>query len=228
MDKSDCKKVSSMLSLYIENKLDLEDIIFIENHFTRCKSCYEKYLEMKDVMNNLHFEYEKLLNEFEQIESNRMFNIREYESFYSNISPYIDNELNYNDSIKFRRYLLKSKPARVELQNAYNLKNNIRHSVAIFKDNSNVNFTKKILKKLKNENRDSFDKVYKRAAILLGIMVSLLLFFSMLMGYSYINESFAQNNTDIQTPNIFEFPENDDNLIEFSFDENNEALLTYK
>ena len=37
------------------------------------------------------------------------------ENFLENISPYIDDELCYDDSIKFRRYLLKSKQARTEL-----------------------------------------------------------------------------------------------------------------
>ena len=86
-----CKKVISMLSLYIENKLDDDDRLFIENHFLECSSCYQKYIEMKEIISNLHFEYEKLLNEFERIESNKMFNIREYEMFYKNISPYIDD-----------------------------------------------------------------------------------------------------------------------------------------
>ena len=85
VNKSVCKKVISLLSLYIENKLDLEDRIFVENHFIDCSDCYQKYLEMKEIMNNLHFEYEKLLSEFERIETNKMFNIREYESFYKNI-----------------------------------------------------------------------------------------------------------------------------------------------
>ena len=76
-----CKKVISLLSLYIENKLDVEDKLFVENHFITCSDCYQKYLEMKEIMNNLHLEYQKLLNEFERIESNKMFNIREYETF---------------------------------------------------------------------------------------------------------------------------------------------------
>ncbi len=229
MENSVCKKVISLLSLYIENKLDIEDRILIENHFEICPDCYNKYLEMKEVMSNLHFEYEKLINEFDKIENGKMFNIREYESFYNNISPYIDDELSYNDSIKFRRYLLKSKPARNELANAYNLKNNIKHSVAIFKNNTNINFSKKVIKKLKNENHDSFDKIYQRAAIMLGIMVSALLFITMVMGFSYISENSMQTQANNTQP-FSEIPmsENDDELVEFTFDENHEALLTAK
>ncbi len=227
MDNSICKKVTSLLALYIEKKLDIENTLFIENHFKVCDTCYKKYLEMKEVMNNLHLDYVKLLDEFERMESDKIFNIREYESFYTNISPYIDDELSYNESIKFRRYLLKSKPARLELAGAYSLKNNIRHSIEMFKENSNINFSKKIIKKLKNESIDSFDKIYHRAAILLGIMVALLLFVTALMGLSYINESFAQN-TDNDLFQTIEMPNNDDELVEFTFDGDNGALLSAK
>lgn len=238
MNKFICKKVVSMLSLYIENKLDDEDKFFVENHFTICPDCYQKYIEMKDIISNLHFEYEKLIEEFDKIESTKMFNIREYESFYNNISPYIDDELCYNESIKFRKYLLKSKPARTELANAYNLKNNIRHSVAIFKDNVNVNFSRKVIKRLQNETPEPFEKIYKKAAVFIIVMVSTLLAVSLFVGFNFkennlvlpstANSSspseYSQNKE--QSIENIQFPENQDDLVEFSFDENNEALLT--
>lgn len=226
MKKNECKKVISLLSSYIENKLDIEDKLFVENHFLGCDDCYNKYLEMKNIINNLHKEYHKLISEFEQIESDRVFSIREYESFYNNISPYIDDELCYNDSIKFRRYLLKSKPARNELAQAYNLKNNIKHSITNYKDNIKINYSPKIIRKLKSENYNSFDLIYRKSAIVLGIMVTLLLFFSVFIGYSYINEAFAHNKE--SKSEEIEFPANIDDLVEFSFDENNEAILTLK
>ncbi len=226
MENPVCKKVTSMLSLYIDNKLNEEDVFFIENHFLKCRKCYKKYLEMKEVISNLHFEYEKLLNEFEQIEANKIFNIKEYEVFYENISPYIDDELCYDESIKFRKYLLKSKPARTELANAYGLKNNIRNSIATFKDNININFAKRIIKKLQDKNKDTFENVYRRAAIVLGFMVSILIIVSVFVGISIINESYIKAHAS-ETASIFNFPKDED-LVEFYFDVNGEALLVYK
>lgn len=226
LNKDTCKKVVSMLSLYIENKLEPEDRIFVENHFLICSDCYQKYLEMKEIINNLHFEYEKLLNEFERIETNNMFNIREYEMFYKNISPYIDDELCYDESIKFRKYLLKSKPARAELASAYGLKNNIRTSVNAFKDSVNINFSKKIIKQLQDERRDTFDNIYRRAAVVLGVMVTSLVLFSIYMGVSYINESFAKTPAS-KVVNTIEIPYEDE-MVEFTFDDNGNALLTAK
>ncbi len=226
MDNPICKKVVSMMSLYIENKLDEDDRVFVENHFSKCSTCYQKYLEMQEIITNLHFEYEKLLSEFERIESNKIFNIREYEQFYKNISPYIDDELCYDDCIKFRKYLLKSKPARAELASAYGLKNNIKHSVSMFKDKVNINYSKKVMRRLLDENRDSFENVYKRAAVVLGFMISTIIIVSLYVGFNYLNKSFAQEMKQniVQTVT---FP-NDNEYVEFYFDENNEALLTAK
>ena len=221
-----CKKVISLLSLYIENKLDVEDKLFVENHFITCSDCYQKYLEMKEIMNNLHLEYQKLLDEFERIESNKMFNIREYETFYKNISPYIDDELCYDESIKFRKYLLKSKPARTELAGAYELKNNIKHSVASFKNDLNINFQKKIIKQLREERRDKFDNVYRRAAVVLGFMISSLILVSIYMSVNYINDTFAKVPK-TEVVNTIEIP-NEDSMTEFFFDENNKSLITVK
>lgn len=226
MENQICKKVASMLSLYIENKLDDEEKFFVENHFINCVSCYQKYLEMKKIVNNLHLEYKKLLDEFEKIESNQNFSIREYETFYNNISPYIDDELNYDESIQFRKYILKSKSARTELANAYKLKNNIKRSIAKLKDSSNINFSKRILKKLKEENRNTFDIIYQRAAIILGFTLSTIIIIGVYVSFNYIQEAFTQNGNK-QVFQTIDFPKEKD-WIEFTYDKNNKALLTQK
>ena len=232
MENPVCKKVVSMLSMYIEHKLSESDRLFIENHFFKCKTCYQKYLEMKEIINNLHFEYEKLLSEFDRIENNKVFNIREYETFYNNISPYIDDELCYDESIKFRKYLLKSKPARTELSNAYYLKNNIKHSFDSYKNGLKLNYSKKILNKLKNEKNDfnmSNMFFYKKTIIMAGLTAFSILILSIYFIISYFSESFAEdiNVTDNQMLNTITIP-NEEDFVEFTFDENNEALLSAK
>ena len=221
-----CKKVISLLAMYIENKLDAEDRFFVENHFLNCPSCYQKYLEMKKIINNLHFEYEKLLSEFEKIEADKIFNIREYEIFYKNISPYIDDELNYDESVQFRRYLLKSKSARSELANAYNLKNNIKHSVILFKDSLNINFPKKIIKRLQTENKEPFELVYKKATIVLSFMISTLIIIAIYISFAYLQDTFT-SSANAKEIEMIEFPIDKD-WIEFTFDKHGQTLLSDK
>ena len=215
-----------MLSAYIENKLTDDERLFVEKHFAVCANCRKKFYEMSEIIGNLHFEYEKMLKEFNKIEENKKFSIREYETFYNNISPYVDDELCYEDSLRFRKYLLKSKPARDELSNVYGLRNNIKKSVNHFINKSNINYARKVMKKLKEEEKYLFPNVYKRAAIAIGFMISALAALLLLLGLNYFNKSYAEVVTENTTQNII-FP-NDEELIGFYFDEQGNFLFLDK
>jgi hypothetical protein len=213
----------SLLSSYIDNKLDIEERQLVEKHLLKCNLCYKKYLEMKNIMNNLHYEYAKLQCEFDKIEADKTFNIREYEFFYNNISPYIDDELSYDDSIKFRKYLLKSKQARTELSSAYGLKNNIHNSFEIFKDNVNVNVSKNIIRKIKIENQTP-KEIYKRAAAVLFVMISALIVLSFYFGFTYFNKSIATTKITSNEMPFLDF-ENFDKYIKVTFDDDTWRLV---
>ena len=124
---------------------------------------------------------------------------------------------------------MNSKSARAELAGAYGLRNNINQSVNTLKNNLNINFSKKIIKQLKKEMPDSFDNMYKRAAIAIALSV-LSLSIITIIGFNYLQKSIAEEKTNNNIKNIqqtIEFPD-DENYEEFIFDENNEALLTNK
>ena len=226
LNKSICKQIESMLCLYIENKLTFDERVFVKTHLESCENCYKKYLEMKKIFKNLHFEYSKLMNELKNAETEKVFNIREYENFYQNISPYIDDELCYEDSIKFRKYLLKSKSARRELANAYGLKNNIKISIDEFKDKLNINFSKKVINELQGKNFNIFEKYYKNAAIFIAFLISTFILITIYLSFSYVNEAFASDSDKTIVKSI-EIP-NENDMIEFTFDENNNPLLIAK
>ena len=224
MNNPRCSKVIGMLSAYIENKLSESERLYVEEHFLTCPECRKKFYEMNEIMDNLQFEYERMMNEFNKIETNRMFNINEYEKFQNNISPYVDDELCYEDSLKFRRYLLKSKPARAELSNVYSLRNNIRKSATTFMNKSNINFSKKIIKKLKKENNNS--GFYKKKIILISVILSIIAVFTIFIGISYFSMSYAEEIQDKVQKEII-FPDDTD-WVTFFFNDKGEALFSYK
>ena len=43
VNKDVCKRISSMLSLYIDNRVTYPQRAFIEEHLSTCKECYKKY-----------------------------------------------------------------------------------------------------------------------------------------------------------------------------------------
>ncbi len=169
MDDLICKKVTSMMSLYIDDKLNDEHKAFVEEHFKNCPQCYQRYKEMKNIIENLKLSYEKIINKVENIETISLFNIREYEKFYNNISAYVDNELSYEEGIEFRKYLLKSKSARGDLKNIYTLQSNVKESISHCIEKSNVNLSKKIIKILKEENKPTPNRYFIKVAAVFAI-----------------------------------------------------------
>lgn len=171
MDKEICKKINPLIALYVENRLSTEEQKIVESHLIDCPECRDKYVQMKDAVKNLRRSYENLLEEFKQIEKHNLFTVKEHEIFYSNISSYIDNELPYSEAVKFRQYLLKSKPAQKGLREAYSLKNKLHQTFSEYSDNLRINCAKNIIEKLKNERKEPTDMIFKRMVITLGVLL---------------------------------------------------------
>ncbi|MBQ3641237.1 zf-HC2 domain-containing protein [bacterium] len=228
MNHSECKKIEAMLCSYIEHKLSDEEMCYVENHFAKCPECYQKYLEMKEIIGNLHYEYVKLMKELDKIEENKIFNLKEYDNFYQNISPYIDDELSYDDSIKFRKYILKSKPARTKLSDAYGLKNNIKNSINSYKDGlKNINFSKNIIKRLKNKPPLNLKAIYSKSMVFLGFLISIFAILSIYLGFNYLNEYYTGGAAPSKLVEKINIP-NEDEMVEFTFDDDNNPLITAK
>ena len=94
-----CKKVSALLSMYIDKKLDFELNNFVKNHLEVCPACYCKYKSLKLLLQELRSAYADILTDTVIYEKNRMFNIKEYEAFKTNLSAYFDNELSVEESV---------------------------------------------------------------------------------------------------------------------------------
>ena len=102
-----CKKIASMLSLYIDNKVSLQESSFIEEHLSNCKECQKKYLYLKSLIKDLKASYKQVLELTMKKQQQKLFKIREHEKFLENISPYVDNELDAKECFEFRKYLIK-------------------------------------------------------------------------------------------------------------------------
>ena len=49
-NKAICRRVSAMLSLFIDNKVTYQERAFIEEHISNCKDCYKKYLVLSSFL----------------------------------------------------------------------------------------------------------------------------------------------------------------------------------
>lgn len=202
---SDCRKISALLELYVENRLSSLEKSLVEEHLASCPDCRDKYVRMKDAIKNLRTSYEHLLQEFEEIERNKIFKVKEHDIFYANISSYIDNELSYNEAVDFRKYLLKSKPARKTLEEAYMLENNLKKTFTDYSNNLKINYAKKITDKLKSERKEPTDMVFKRMMITLGVLLLFMTAFFLYVTTTYNKQ--VSDNVKIEAEDIVPPPE---------------------
>lgn len=205
---ANCKKIMSLLALYIDNKLDDETTEFVENHLQTCPECNKKYHMLKDLIFELRLAYQQLDKKVEINKPKLQFNIKEHEKFQENLSAYFDNELPLNESLIMKKYMIKYPKARKELEELYLLHALINNSFGSTKKIFNDNYSKKICFRLqgKNFNEKKHLKL-KIASYAVSILIVLtLLFYSSPIGKTVINKSieFFKRNIYVSNPiNIF-------------------------
>lgn len=166
-----CKKVSSLLSQYIDNKVTAHEREFIEEHLAMCPDCYKKFIYLKNLINSLKDSYKKVMEMAMQKQRKATFSIREHERFLENISPYVDNELETTESYDFRKYLMKSKMAQKELKRVYLIQKRLQNSYEKTKRSLDVDLSKEIIAEFRADNKYWLRQRYTKVAILAGLLL---------------------------------------------------------
>lgn len=94
-----CEQVIALLTFYTEDKLSKKLAQYVQEHLEICPECMEKYKHLKQILNK----YVKIPNE----ENKPVYNTKQYETFKSNLSAYVDNELNDFENIKIKNLQLQ-------------------------------------------------------------------------------------------------------------------------
>ena len=178
-DKAVCRKVTSMLSLYIDDKVTLQEKSFIEEHLAACDECHQKYLYLKSLIKNLKDSYKQVLELAVKKQKQVTFNIKEHEKFLNRISPYVDNELDSKECFDFRKYLMKSKSAQKELKKLYTLQKKLKNSFNETKKFAPKRITHNVMRKITPEKtffestiiEGIFSQKTAKAAILAGLIL---------------------------------------------------------
>lgn len=151
-----CDQVSALMSFYLEDKLSAKLSEFVKKHLENCPECMEKYMQMKNIMNK----FIDIQNE----EIENPYITKQYEDFKSNLSAYVDNELDDTDSIKIKKIAISNPLARQDLENIYTFKKLLHDSFERTKNEFKNDYSKIIINKLQeqtlNENKiDPFIKL---------------------------------------------------------------------
>lgn len=166
-----CTQVSALLAFYIDDKLSPQLKQFVDCHLEICPTCREKLEALKTMVESLKEVHKKIATikqENGENESNP-----QYDAFKVNLSAYVDNELNNEDNIKVKKYVISNPKARQDLENLYKLKKALNNSFEKVKNESKDDYSKFVLKRIDMQEEiygnDSFAKVVALCVVILTV-----------------------------------------------------------
>ena len=144
--KLTCDQVGALLSFYVEDKLSTKLSRYVKEHIENCPACLEKYNKMKN-----------MINRFMEIQTDEIENpyiTKQYEDFKTNLSAYIDNELNDFESIKIKKIAISNPLARQDLENIYIYKKLLHTSFEKTKSEFKNDFSKNIISQIRQDSNE--------------------------------------------------------------------------
>ena len=163
-----CDQVTALLSFYAEGTLSCKLAKCVEEHLKNCPECMEKLTRLKNYVNKLSgvVETEPEIN----------YNTSQYEDFKSNLSAYIDNELDFEDNIKIKKIVISNPLARQDLENTYSFKRMLHGAFERTKNDMKTDYSKTVVHKIQSENDTQFiqERFFQLTAAFLAMIFCIL------------------------------------------------------
>jgi len=156
-----CTQVSALLSFYIDDKLSTQLKQFVEAHLQICPTCAAKYEALKSMITSLRAVHDRI----SKIEPEPQDDVAQaqYNVFKTNLSAYVDNELDDLDNIKVKKYVISNPKAREDLEKMYQLKKVMHNSFEKTRHEAKGDYANFVLKRIDIQEEiygpDSFAKV---------------------------------------------------------------------
>lgn len=169
-----CNQVVTLLTFYIENKLDNKLSTGVREHLNSCPKCQEKYMKLKRILENFS-EITNKINESDTLDTSE-YETPQYETFKANLSAYIDNELSDNENIKIKKIAISNPLARKDLEEVYAFKQLLYSSFNRTKNELKFDYAKKTMEKLNsNSSKTDNHSFHKLVGIFACIMIFMLI-----------------------------------------------------
>lgn len=164
-----CTQVGALLSFYIDDKLSSQLKQFVEAHLEVCPTCAAKLEALRIMVRSLKEGHQKVSDM--KAETNQ--SLSQSDEFQTSLSAYVDNELNDEENLKVKKYVISNPKVRKDLENLYTLKKVMHNSFEKSKNEVKDDFSKYILKRIDIQEEvygpDSFAKV---VALFIVILVA--------------------------------------------------------
>lgn len=178
--KITCKQFEELIPFYINDELSnaLKNA-FVE-HLHNCPHCHIKFNMLNSIVSDLKDAYNQIIFESSN-DKNDIYN--DFNELNSNLSAYIDNELNDDINVQIRRSIISKPALRKKLENLYNIRKLMTNSFNDEKNKLRTDFSKDIIKKLhtKSDQTENFSQCFLFLGVVISIaMVSLIILRSLL------------------------------------------------
>lgn len=159
-----CEQVTALLTFYAEEKLSAKLSNYVKEHLDKCPICKEKYLQLLNLL--------KRFNEIQNEEIENPYATKQYEDFKSNLSAYVDNELDDLENIKIKKIAISNPLARQDLEDIFTYKKLLYTSFEKTKNELKTDYSKVIISKLQQEySQDKkFDPFWRITAIFFAMI----------------------------------------------------------
>jgi len=165
-------QICSLLSFYINNKLNSQIKETVEDHIENCPVCREKYQALLQI--KLQFvQAKEYLDGIESATIN-IDSINQEEDYVlvQNLSAYSDNELSDEDSLKVKKFVIKNLNARQSLSDIYELRNLLKKSFVKYESQIKDDYSKNVLNKLVIEDEIKRDSSSLKVASILILLLT--------------------------------------------------------
>ena len=173
--KLTCEQMDILISFYIENEISPALKKQVEEHLKNCKKCDSKYNMIKSMVTEIKdslSEVETFSDSFptESYDNNSPYH---YDKFKTNLSAYIDNELSTDENLKIKKYTIRNRKARKDLEESYSIRKLMNDSFQKSKNELRQDFSRNIIKRLELEDERA-QNFYPAIKILITFTISVL------------------------------------------------------
>lgn len=115
----DCINFEKHLICAFKHGINFEDYIFLKQHLKTCISCQKKYAVVSNIINDFKMIKNNYLKQ--EVTRNNSYSIKDYQTICENISAYIDNETDINESFSIKKCIIKNHYLKENLKSTYKL-----------------------------------------------------------------------------------------------------------
>lgn len=150
-----CNQVIALMSFYVEDKLNSRLKEYVDEHLRMCPKCRAIYMQSKKIANHVM----TLTNNADETSQ---YQTKQYEVFKHNLSAYIDNELDQNESIRIKKIAISNPLARRDLEDMCTFKKLLHDSFEKTRTEWKTDYSKLIVSELdKSNHQSSIDPFFK-------------------------------------------------------------------